>query len=314
MSGWGARRRFLAASALFTSSVAGCLEDAPGADDPLLGEPEPFADVGLTAEDGHVDPPLVHLVDGGTVEWVVEGVLSFRDDVADAAGVPASPASPTRVLELLVVAINDRAETLADAVSDHDDDLRRRVIPYANRVQESTDRVDETLEHTKFGTFRAVSAAIGYDNAWQLYAARHLRSRHGEELSREADETLEDLIETLELLNVAREHFKTTYLQRELTRFSQLTIYCGVPSILSAMTLGFLYADFAGAAIELDFLPFVVSGLVVIVVSPLALLVSYILRTATVTRRTASIGPMLPQKDPDSGPFEVAYGEEFGAD
>ncbi|RQG94360.1 hypothetical protein [Natrarchaeobius chitinivorans] len=246
----------------------------------------------------------------GESEKQLEGVLSFREDVTETTGVAAIPASPTRLLELLVEAIDDRARTLADATSDHDDELAAQVRRYTNGVTESTERIDETLEHTKFGTFQTVSAAIGYDDAWQLYAARHLRGRYGDQLSDEAREALDGLIDALESFSVAREHFKTTYLQRELTRFSQLTIYCGVPAILSAMLIGFLYADLGGPAISADYLPVVVSALIAVVVSPLALLTSYILRTATVTRRTASVGPMLPQKDPDEGPFDVTYGED----
>ncbi len=249
----------------------------------------------------------------GESESQLEAVVSFRQDAADLAAVPAAPASPTRFLELLAEAIYDRAETLEAAVDDHDDEIATPVTRYANSVQESSRRINETLEHTKFGTFRAVSAAIGYDDAWQLYAARHLQGRYGERLSREAEESLEELIDALELFDVAREHFKTTYLQRELTRFSQLTIYVGVPAILSAMLIGFIYADLTGPAISVDTLPWIVSALVAVVVSPLALLTSFILRTATVTRRTASTGPMLPQKAPDEGPFDVTYGDEGSA-
>jgi len=100
---------------------------------------------------------------------------------------------------------------------------------------------------------------------------------------------------------VAREQFKTTYLQQELTRFSQLTVYCGVPSILSAILVGFLYADVTGPSVSAVVLPYVVSALILIVLSPLALLVSYILRTATITRRTASVGPMVPRRIPMRG-------------
>ncbi|AXR79459.1 hypothetical protein [Natrarchaeobaculum sulfurireducens] len=249
----------------------------------------------------------------GESESQLEAVASFRQDAADLAEVPASPASPTRLLELLVQGIYDRAETLEAAVDGHDDEFATPVTRYANSVQKRSRRIDETLEHTKFGTFRAVSAAVGYNDAWQLYAARHIQGRYGERLSREGEESLEELIDALELFGIAREHFKTTYLQRELTRFSQLTIYCGVPAILAAMLIGFIYADLAGPAISIDTLPWVVSALVAVVVSPLALLTSFILRTATVTRRTASVGPMLPQKSPDEGPFDVTYGDEGSA-
>lgn len=64
-----------------------------------------------------------------------------------------------------------------------------------------------------------------------------------------------------------------------------------------------------GNAIPASYLPYVVSALVTVVVSPVGLLASYILRTATMARRTASIGPMEPQASPGEGPFDVQYGE-----
>ncbi|APX97095.1 AAA family ATPase [Natronorubrum daqingense] len=234
------------------------------------------------------------------------GVLAFRENVAELADVPASPASPSRLLELVIETIHHQAQELEDAVDD-DHEAAELIERYTTGIKESTDRIDETLEQTTFGTFRAMSAAVAFNAAWQLYVARQLRERHHESVSDEASDSLEKLIESLELFITTREHFKTTYLQRELTRFSQLTIYFGVPAILAAMILGFVYADLTGPTVSVAYLPFVVSGLIAIVVSPLSLLVAYILRTATITRRTSSIGPMLPQKEPEAGPFEVSY-------
>jgi hypothetical protein len=241
----------------------------------------------------------------------LDAVIEFRQAVADDAAVPASPASPTRVLELIVESIHHDATGLADAVATHDDDeLRETVVRYTNSVQERTDRIEDRIENSKFDTFSAVSAAITYDESWHLYAGTHLRGEYADSLSPAAMAQLDDLIESLELFHVAREQFKTTYLQQELTRFSQLTVYCGVPSILSAILVGFLYADVTGPSVSAVVLPYVVSALILIVLSPLALLVSYILRTATITRRTASVGPMVPQKDPDEGPFDVSHGDQ----
>ncbi|NGM68220.1 hypothetical protein G6M89_04215 [Natronolimnobius sp. AArcel1] len=247
-------------------------------------------------------------VTADTAREQLTGVMEFRSDLSALAQVPASPASPTRFFELIVEAINDRATTLADAV-DAESDGGEIIHQFTDRVEQSSEQINNTLEQTKFGTFEAVSAAVAYNGAWQLYAARHIQGRYDESLSEEASEALEELISLIELFITAREHFKTTYLQRELTRFSQLTIYCGVPAILSAMTIGFIYADFAGPTVHAVYLPYIISALIAVVASPLALLVSYILRTATVTRRTTSIGPMVPQKDPDSGPFDVSAGE-----
>ena len=241
----------------------------------------------------------------------VEGVMEFRRDVADATAVPASPPTPTQLLGVLVAAIRRRASAVSEAVADHpDDDVRRRITRYANGVSDSTDRIDETLKGRTSNPFDAVSAAMHYDDSWQIHAARRLRNQHADSLSDETTEALTELIDALDLLNVAREHFKTTHLQRELTRFSQLTIYVGVPAVLAAVLVGLLYADVSGPAIRVDYLPYVTSALIAVAVLPLALLAAFVLRAATVAKRTASIGPMLPEKDPEEGPFEPPYGDE----
>ncbi|WP_336343784.1 hypothetical protein [Halalkalicoccus ordinarius] len=240
----------------------------------------------------------------------LDGVMDFREDVESLAKVPASPASPSRLIDLIVVTIHERADDLEESVSDNRDaDCRDAVSQYVAGIDDSTQRIHETLKETEFGTFNAVSAAINYNDAWQIYAGRHLYGRYEDSFSEETSEAFERLLDALRLFDVAREQFKTTYLQRELTQFSRQTLYCGVPSVLSAIVLGLVYADISGSSLAPDLLPFVAVALITVVVSPLALLAAYILRTATVAHRTASIGPMLPQKDPEEGPFDVSYGE-----
>ncbi|ELY98624.1 hypothetical protein [Natrialba asiatica] len=244
----------------------------------------------------------------------LEGVLSFRDEIAETASVPAAPASPTRLLELLAESIHGSAVALAEAVDSESDaageqaggrgdEETRLITQFANDTSESSRRMDETLERSQLDTFGALSAAIEYDSPWQLYVARQIRGRYDDSLPAEGSDALDSLINDLVLFSTVREHFKTIYLQRELTRFSQLTILTGVPAILSSLLIGFLYADITGANVTIAILPYIVCVLVTIALSPLALLASYILRTAAVTRRTASAGPMMPQKDPDEGPF-----------
>lgn len=69
MGGRSATRRGLlaAAGAALTTGLAGCLRDDA---EHAVGNPEPFVEVGMRA-DGF-EPAVVHLVEGGAVEWVVE--------------------------------------------------------------------------------------------------------------------------------------------------------------------------------------------------------------------------------------------------
>lgn len=239
----------------------------------------------------------------------LEGVMAFRRDIEDATDVPASPAAPTRLLELLSEATSRRATALADAVADHDDEgYRDRVTGYAEQVADNTDRIDETLEGSGVRAFDALTVTVEYDDAWQLYVARHLRNQ-APALSAETATAFDELIETLRLFATAQEHFKTIYLQRELTRFSQLTIYCGVPAVVASLLLVLLYGDIGGTTVAVAFLPYAASLLATVALVPLILLAAYILRTATLTRRTAAIGPILPETDPTDGPFEGSDGD-----
>ena len=241
----------------------------------------------------------------------LSNVMEFRENVEEMSGAPAAPASPVALFYLLIQSINDRAESLADTVENQsDEDSRKLIESYVSGIEDSTQRVSDTLENTEFGTFDVVSAAANYNDAWQIYAARHLHYRYTDELSDETHDAFEELIEALELFNVARTHFKTTYMQRELTQFSRLTLYCGLPSVFSAVTIGLLYSDIGGVAIDPTLLPYVVTALIVVVASPLALMAAYILRTATLIRRTSSIGPIIPQKAPEDDPFNVSFDED----
>ncbi|MFB9808868.1 hypothetical protein ACFFQF_28820 [Haladaptatus pallidirubidus] len=107
----------------------------------------------------------------------LEGVLQFRKDIEDATSVPAAPTAPSRLLTLLATAIHHRANTLATALDDHDDDgSQTRAVRFANSVADSTEQIHESLDQTEETAFYTLTTAIKYDDVWQLYAAKHLRN------------------------------------------------------------------------------------------------------------------------------------------
>lgn len=221
------------------------------------------------------------------------GVMEFRRDVEEHTGVSTTPVEPTQILDALAEATARRADELADVAATHpDEDFRRRVVRYTKDLEADTERISDRLDRAGVEAFDALSAAVEYDDDRQISAARALRN-DAPELTGEMARRFDELIETLRLFSTAQEHFKTVYLQRELTRFSQLTIYCGVPAALAAALIALLYGDVGGATIRATYLPYATLFLTTIVFVPLVLLAIYILRTATLTRRTAATGPML---------------------
>lgn len=230
----------------------------------------------------------------------LDGVMELREDIARKADVHASPAEPTALLEVVMSAVEDRATRLGETVAE-ENEREREVSEYARTVAEAAGDARDRLDDADFGTFRAVSLTIDYDDSEQIYAGRYLQNEHAEGIDEETDEALTDLLETLQLFNVARSHFKTTYMERELSRLSRLITYLGIPAILAALTTGLLYGDQGGLTITPEIAPQVIIPLILVVLSPLALLSAFVLRSATVTRRTASIGPMVPNKEVEEG-------------
>lgn len=233
------------------------------------------------------------------------GVMELREDIARKADIHASPAEPTALLGVVMEAVEHRATRLGETVTEDDDEQSRELTEYAAAVSEAAECAHKRLENADFGTFHAVSLTIDYDDSQQIYAGRYLQREHAEGIDEETDEALDDLLETLQLFNVARSHFKTTYMKRELSRLSRLITSLGIPAILAAVTIGLLYGDIRGLTISPAVAPTVIILLILVVLSPLALLSAFVLRSATVSRRTASIGPMVPSKETEEGSAAV---------
>lgn len=213
--------------------------------------------------------------------------------------VSTAPIEPARVIEVLAETIGDQARALSGSVaSSTDEEFIARVTQFAKNVEDDTRWVDDTLDRSDVDAIDGLSVAVEYPDGWQIHTARRLRN-DGPQLTDETERQFDELIDTIRLFSTAQERFKTVYLQRELTKFSQLTIYSGIPAVLSSILIALLYGDIGGATISIHYLPYVPSLLATVVLIPLVLLAVFILRTATVTRRTAAVGPMLFQKAPE---------------
>jgi len=225
----------------------------------------------------------------------MEGAMSFRADVADAVDTAVSPAEPSAFLRSLVRATGEQARAVREAADGHDlpagtDD---RLASYLDSVTGNAEGVADRLEGATFGAFDVVRAALDYNYSWKVYAGRQLRATH--DLPAAVDDRLADLVATLELFGPAREHFKTLYFQWELSNLSRTLLYAAVPA-LSVAVASLLFFDPQGVGGSLFGVPLVLlvtAGTVAVAVTPFTLLLSYILRIVTVTKRTLSIGPFI---------------------
>jgi hypothetical protein len=224
----------------------------------------------------------------------MEDAMTFREDVAAMLDQPVSPTEPSVFLRALVKETERRADAFEEALSS-DAAAAERASEFVESLKANGERVREGLTGADFGEFEVIRAALDYNYSWKLYAARRLRAEHADELGDEAIDAVEALADSLELFGPAREHFKTLYFQWELIDLSRTILWASLPSLL-ATTLALVFFDAEAAAGSLLGVPhslLLVAGVTAIALLPFAVLLSYILRIVTVTKRTLSIGPFI---------------------
>jgi hypothetical protein len=228
------------------------------------------------------------------------GAVEFRQEFRNRFDEPVGPPDPASFLRVVVDVTGDRAETLADAVSDgRDAEFGDQVDSYVDELTANADAVADRLDDAQFGTFDVLSAALDFDYSWRIYEARRLRNEHENALSEEAVAAFDALLEALEFYAPTREHFKTLYFQWELIDLSRMLMYAALPALVVATGM-ILYVDdpntVTGTTLGVDNVVWLVSAAVAVALVPFVLLLSYILRIATVAKRTLAIGPFVLQE------------------
>ncbi|WP_302082483.1 hypothetical protein [Salinibaculum rarum] len=225
----------------------------------------------------------------------MEGAMQFRADAADLIDANVSPPEPAAFLQSLVDATRTQADALATAVEDTGD-VWKDVNSYTDGLEANAAHVNERLADAEFGTFEVLHAALDYNYSWKIYEGKRLQTEYGDVLTDDADEALDDLLETLRLFGPAREHIKTLYFQWELINLSRSILYAAVPALVVAIA-GVLFLDtpgtIIGTTLGVDNLVWVVSAATTIALAPFVILLAYVLRIATIAKRTLAIGPFV---------------------
>ena len=217
----------------------------------------------------------------------MDGAMTFHEDVRNLVG-ETPPAEPAGFLQAMVDEIADRAKAVGES-GPLDETLETMI----EGTIENAEVVHERLDGADFGEFEVVRAALDFNYSWKLHVAR--RSLDDGDYPEATRESLAALAESLRLFGPAREHFKTLYFQSELIDLSRNVLYAAVPSLVVAVGV-VLFLDigrYTGTLLAVDTGVWLVSAAVAIAVSPFAVLLAYMLRIATVTERTLSIGPFI---------------------
>ncbi|WP_458204668.1 hypothetical protein [Haladaptatus sp. NG-SE-30] len=220
----------------------------------------------------------------------LNGTLDFRRNVEQIAGRSTSPTDPREFLALITETIHDRISDLdLSSVDDEVGEYQSALATYSEFLTDAVRDHDDTVG--------VLSEIMGSEYAEFMEATRYVQNEFQYELSEPVRSELEAVFELLEAIAIARQFFKTLAIQQDLARLSRYIAYTGLTAFVTTISITLLYKSSSGAYLDPGTLtPVVVLGFGVIV-SPLAVLIAYILRIATIAFNTVSVGPFVPPKE-----------------
>ena len=226
----------------------------------------------------------------GTVEGLtdrLDGTREFRRSVAEHTDRTTSPNDPAEFLATIGGTLDERVEAFVaehDGTTDGIEEYRSAMHAYAERLEGVAGTED---------TMAIVSTLLGPAYARRLTETEALRRAHDDR----STEELDAVAELLEAVAVARQFFKTIAIQQDLAGLSRRLAILGIPILLVAFYTTTVYTSVPSATVAQPLLPVVVSAAIAVVLLPLALLLSYMLRLATIARYTVSVGPFIPPEE-----------------
>jgi len=225
----------------------------------------------------------------GGLESNVENVSDYRERIRRETAKEVAPEEPDAFLELLLNSIRSEANRLRQATASEPGDLRDDVETVTERLVDHVDHVLELLDRPNTGVFSALASTLSTNYARELNALRRIEVRYEGELPSDATDALEDVTRRIKDVDIVRQYFKTMYIQEELSYFSRLLLYVGVPAefitVATLIAMSKSGSTLSGLPVTLPILAPVV---VTVAFAPLALLFSFALRVATVAQNTVS--------------------------
>lgn len=228
----------------------------------------------------------------------VDDVATFRREFErDHPEVSVSPTEPAPFLGVAVEVVAGQADALAAAADSLEGRPRAAVDAYVGVVRAQVADVRTHLDGSHQRLIEILPPMMGDSYSRNVNDARRIRERFSEELPGAARDQLAELEESFVALDVLRQYFKALYLTQELSYLSRFIGYTGVGAFLVATLVIMAFANgqpMGGHPVLLDGLLSLAFAAVFV---PFAVLLSFLLRVATIAKRTAAPGTFTPHRE-----------------
>ena len=224
----------------------------------------------------------------------INEIHDYRNEVESYTQRDVVPVFPPEFFLLLLETARRQAQDLGGLVIDHaPEGLQSDVNELVEAVTTRIDRTHELYDRSDAGILEILIAALDTNYAGQIRDAREIKRDHQASLpeSGRAEEGIDELIHSLEHIDVARQYLKTLYLQNELARFSRQLLYVGMPAMFTSICVLGAFTTAPDLWAPNPTLRTVVVGVILVGLLPLAVLFAVVLRIATVSEKTIAITP-----------------------
>ncbi|WP_435147732.1 hypothetical protein [Halobaculum sp. P14] len=223
----------------------------------------------------------------------IDNVADFREQIAALdPELHVTPTNPAAFVEVVTQLLVDAADDVEAAAADLDDPADREVAALLSRSRGTARAIREALDGRNPAVFDLLVPMMRQDYAEYVNRTRSAKLRH--DLPADADAGVAELQKLLTVLDVTRHYFKTMYLQQELANLSRLIAYSGMAAFVGSVMVIMVFAGgFPPGGPATPVLLLVAVGLTVAFL-PFAILFAYVVRIATVIKRTSAPGAFTP--------------------
>ncbi|RBI58611.1 hypothetical protein DMJ13_26135 [halophilic archaeon] len=236
------------------------------------------------------------ITDISTQQDRIEKTMEFRREVGRIADGEESPSDPNTFLDLMSEVIHERAQALEDVTEGADEEFASDLLEYVESISDTATYLEQSLNRVTGGEFGVLWLGLEMDYGNLINRSRQITNSYSSQFSEDTDEQFDELLRALELFATGREYFKTLYYSREISELSRTLLLISLPATLVTATS--ILAINAGLLPDMwllglpPLLTFVAVTFTV-ALAPFVVLTAYMLRVATVARKTASAGPFV---------------------
>jgi len=239
-----------------------------------------------------------HLESPGEIRQQLRDLVGYRREVSEMTGEQVLPVIPRGFLLLLFRSIVNDADALRDQEwHEEDEALRREVQPLMYNLEGHARYLIRLLSSGEAGVRSALFATLDTNYSQFFYEIYRIRTAHEQELPESVGRKLDRLERHVEQIDIARRYFKTVFIQSELASLSRVLLYIGLPVLVGTVMLTLLFTATSSPAISRPVLAATIPAVVTAGFAPLLLLAAYIIRLATVVKRTAAMYPFTTRDD-----------------